>query len=369
MDKSLTTPVNHSRKPEPRTVPAFILAIIMVSAGSTGRASTPQIDQEKLIDPSTNNLSMKLDGSFTTLYEPSGIAPLPNGRFLIVEDEPAQALRLVTAEVLTGNAVALKDETRLELPSSLTERLSVGVLDDLEGAAHDQLQQLYIISSHDDSTPYWSSERQKLLRFSIRDGRMHNVSTKLTLRRDLLKSYPQLATDTEGKSKKKAASMNIEALAYDRSRDVLLIGFRTPVLNGNAIIIRLKNPAAYFNDDAQPELDKTLWSVDLDKGGLRAMTYDDQSDQLLLISRRENHKDDSYKLWRLPAAGQEPAIRIELGEQEEMLKRVEGLALMDLDPSPDSGVLFVRDNGNTKKKQGGDWFILTRKQLGLNTRL
>ncbi len=196
---------------------------------------------------------------------------------------------------------------------------------------------------------------------------MHDVATKLTLRQELLDSYPQLAIDAQGKKKKKAAAMNIEALAYDRSRDVLLIGFRTPVLDGKAIIIRLMNPDAYLTDAAQPELDRALWSVDLDKGGLRAMTYDDQTDQLLLVSRRENHKDDSYKLWRLSADGQEPAVRIEVGDQEAMLDSVEGLIPIALGPSLGSGVLFVRDNGNAKKGHGGDWFVLTRKQLGLHT--
>ena len=151
---------------------------------------------------------------------------------------------------------------------------------------------------------------------------MHDVAKKLTLRQDLLASYPKLAKDAQGKSKKKAADMNIEALAYDRSRDVLLIGLRTPVLKGKAIIIRLMNPDAYLNDVALPELDKTLWSVDLDKGGLRAMTYDEETDQLLLISRREDHKNDSYKLWRLSADGKEPAVRIKVGDQKDMLESV-----------------------------------------------
>ncbi len=322
-----------------------------------------------MIDTSGTNLLINQDGSFSTLYEPSGVAPLPDGRFLIVEDEPARALRIITADVSTSDAISLENETELKLPSGLAARLSLGVLDDLEGAAHDQMQRFYVISSHDDSAPYWSSKRQKLLRFSIQDGRMHDVTTKRTLRQDLLDRYPQLAEDAQGKSKKKAVAMNIEALAYDRSRDVLLIGLRTPVLEGKAIIIRLTNPDAYLNDVAEPELDKTLWSVDLDKGGLRAMTYDEQTDQFLLISRREDHKDDSYKLWRLSADGQEPAVRIEVGDYEDMLDSVEGLAPIVLDPSLGSGVLFVRDNGNAKKGRGGDWFVLTRRQLGLDSEL
>lgn len=198
---------------------------------------------------------------------------------------------------------------------------------------------------------------------------MHDVLAKLTLRQDILDSYPQLAESAQGKSRKKAAAMNIEALAYDRKRDSLLIGLRTPVLDGKAIIIRLTNPDAYLNDVAPPELDKTLWSVDVDKGGLRAMTYDEQTDQLLLVSRRENSKDDSYKLWRLSADGHGPAERVDIGEQEDMLDSVEGLAPMVLDPSLGSGVLFVRDNGNAKKGRGGDWFVLTRRQLGLDSGL
>ena len=99
------------------------------------------------------------------------------------------------------------------------------------------------------------------------------------------------------------------------------------------------------------------------------MTYDDQTDQLLLVSRREDHKDDSYKLWRLSADGRGPAVRIDIGDQEDMLDSVDGLASFTVDSSLGSGVLFVRDNGNTMKGRGGDWFVLARRQLGLDSEL
>ena len=99
------------------------------------------------------------------------------------------------------------------------------------------------------------------------------------------------------------------------------------------------------------------------------MTYDDQTDQLLLVSRREDHKDDSYKLWRLSADGQGPAVRIDIGDQDDMLESVEGLAPITPGSSLGSGVLFVRDNGNAKKDRGSDWFVLARRQLGLGPEL
>lgn len=365
MDKSPASRMNiGNRRGIHPTLRVMLLAGLLVTACATA----VQAEYKASMDSPDDSMSLTADGRFSTLYEPSGVVPLPDGRFLIVEDEPERALRLVSIDLSSDNTISLKNEANLGLPQGLTTRLAIGELDDLEGAAHDQTGRLYVVSSHDDSAPHWSSKRQKLLRFSIQDGRMHEVSRILTLRRDLLARYPQLEAESKAQGKKKeAGAMNIEALAYDRSRDDLLIGFRTPVLDGKSIIVRLMNPDAYLSDDAPPELDESLWSVDLDEGGIRAMTYDDQSDQLLLISRRENHKKDSYKLWRMAADGKTPATRIDIGDQEDMLKNVEGIAPVNLGQSSASGLLLVRDNGNEKKGRGGDWFILSRKLLGLDS--
>ncbi len=355
------TPDNHRRIRMARM--SILIAGLLATAGATA----VQAENKTSMDSPDDSISMTADGRFSSLYEPSGVVPLPDGRFLIVEDEPERALRLVSIDLSSDDTISLKSEAHLDLPQGLTARLAIGELDDLEGAAHDQSGRLYVVSSHDDSAPHWSSKRQKLLRFSIQDGRMHEVSRILTLRRDLLARYPQLEAESRSQGKKKeAGAMNIEALAYDRSRDDLLIGFRTPVLDGKSIIVRLTNPDAYLSDDAPPELGEPLWSVDLDEGGIRAMAYDDQSDQLLLISRRENHKKDSYKLWRMAADGRTPATRIDIGEQEDMLKNVEGITPVSLGNASASGLLLVRDNGNRKKGRGADWFMLSRRQLGLD---
>lgn len=364
MDKSLAAIVGGCRKAEILSVLA-VLAVVILSTGSVARANSVEPDQEDVSDSPGSHASINSTGRFSTLYEPSGIAPLSEGRFLVVEDEPDRALRLITAKLSTSNEISIESESELGLPSGLTARWTLGVLDDLEGVAHDGFQRFYVVSSHDDSAPYWISTRQKLLRFTIHDGRMGDVATKLTLRRDLLDSYPELANADHEKRKGKASVLNIEALAYDRKREVLLIGLRAPLLNGKSIIIRMLNPDAYLDNADQPVVDDELWLVDLDNGGLRAMTYDDKTDQLLLISRRENHKDDSYKLWRLSADGQDSAVRIHIGDQEDMLDSVEGLAAFEVDSLLESGLMFVRDNGNSKKGRGADWFVLTRKQLGL----
>lgn len=365
MDKSLAARMKACRI----TVLRFVLASFVVSTvvtGSVDRAFPLDLDKNDVSEPPGRHLSVDMNGRFSTLYEPSGIAPLSGGRFLVVEDEPERALRLITTKLSTSDEISLEGESRLELPSSLDLRLTLGVLDDLEGAAHDRSQRFYLVSSHDDSAPHWRSKRQKLLRFTIQDGRMNDVARKLILRRDLLAFYPQLAKAAQDKRKKNAPALNIEALAYDRSRDVLLIGLRAPLLNGKSIIIRLLNPDAYLNDVEQPSLDDALWLVDFDKGGLRAMAYDDRTDQLLLVSRREDHEDDGDKLSRLSADGRDSAQRIDIGDQEDRLSRVEGLVSFEIDSLSDSGYLFVRDNGNAKQGRGADWFVLTRKQLGLD---
>ncbi|NND91963.1 MAG: hypothetical protein HKN42_13975 [Granulosicoccus sp.] len=362
-----------SRRPiaYPSVIIASILQIAM-TGNSLARTDSPNLEQSSMLFEETVGASnpdpareVIAKGRFTSLYEPSGIVPLPDGRFLVVEDESARALRLISGS--DGNPLTGFDvESSVAMPEKMQERWKLAMLDDLEGAAHDRSHRLYVVSSHDDQLPYWVSRRQKLLRFSIRDGRIADVSVKLTLRRDLLASYPRLADAVRPNRKTKESGLSVEALAYDRRREVLLIGLRSPLVNDKAIIVRLLNPDAYLGEGVEPEFEPDLWTLDLDKGGLRAMAYDDRSDQLLLVSRREHRGNAAFKLWRLPADRTGKVRRIQVGKKDDLFDRVEGLTPFERPGASDSGVLFVRDNGKNRSRRGADWFIISRSTLGID---
>jgi hypothetical protein len=71
---------------------------------------------------------------------------------------------------------------------------------------------------------------------------------------------------------KPAGGLNIEALEFSPEQ-TLLIGFRSPLLDNNAIIACLENPAAMFNSDEAPRISPSLVTLNLEGNGIRGMSY------------------------------------------------------------------------------------------------
>lgn len=310
------------------------------------------------------------DGSFDKIYEPSGVASLSDGTLVVIEDEPRRPLRRVeiapdaldAGEAGEPSSVAFRivDERRLKAAKGRAAGVDVGELDDLEGIARDASDRLFVVGSHDDGARR-GSDRRKLVRFAVRDGRRVDAVMTRRLRDDLLDVHPEIAARI-ARGGRTDGALNIEALAFDRRRGHLLIGLRTPRLGKDAVIARLTNPHAYVEGREAARFARPLWTVDLDKGGLRAMSYDDRSDQLLMVSRRESGKGGPWKLWRLAADGRSAPVRLRLPEADDAFEDVEGLVpLGDLER-----VLFVRDDGDRDERDEGGWFTVSRARLGID---
>ena len=249
---------------------------------------------------------------------------------------------------------------RKRLKIAKGEREDVGELDDLEGVARDATDRVFVVGSHDDAGERAASDRQKLVRYALEDGRARDVVVSRRLRQDLLDAHPGIAGEIADGGRTDGM-LNIEALAVDRRRGHLLIGLRTPRLDKDAVIVRLSNPDAYVEGEAPAAFDAAPWTLDLDKGGLRALAYDDGTDQLLIVSRRESGKGGAFKLWRVAADGTAPPVRIRLPDEKDPFDDVEGLVPL----GDGAGVLFVRDDGRRDGREGGGWFAVSRERLGL----
>ena len=336
---------------------------------------------------------------FVSLTEPSGVTQLVDGRLLIVEDEAAHALRLVEVTesrlAASGQSWTLGREIDVRPSDSWLTSLRLGPLEDIEGVALDNLGRVLVIGSHDDSARRHREERRKLVRFSLDRDRRDEIAWRFDLRAVLVETYPALAerigeAASRGESRidpddtHHAGVLNIEALAFDRRRGELLVGLRTPLLGGDAIIVRLQNPDAWMDRRAPARFAPELLRLDLDGGGLRALCYDDRADQLWLVSRREgdgeqegkDHGDEvgDFRLWRLPLlersstariAGSARAIRPRLVMLPEpsWLESVEGLTVLDRDSRTRGRLLFVRDERSSGKTDRAHWFALPRESL------
>ncbi len=301
------------------------------------------------------------EGRFATLFEPSGVAQLPDGTLVVVEDEAPQALRRVDVDT-DGAELRVLEETVLTPGGGVLARFAIGPLDDLEGAASDGSGHVYAIGSHGPGGR--AADRRKLVRFSVRGDEAADVVLTRDLRSDLARAYPALAAAFERRGARHA--LNIEGLAHDRRRGVLLIGLRAPLLDDRAVIVRLLNPDAYLADGAEPAFDAEPWTVDLDEGGVRAMGYDERSDRVLMVSRREARGGGRFELWHAPADGSAEPVRVRLRGDKKAFDDVEGVAVLDRGPDAHRGVLFVRDDGRRDKGRGAEWFVVPRARLDLD---
>jgi len=298
------------------------------------------------------------DGSFETVYEPSGVTVLPDGQLIVVNDEAGTSLHRMRIET-DGEALSLVEQSIVSAPESFTTRWRLGPLDDLEGACRDRHGRVFVTGSHNTKAGIDETDRRKLVRFRLNEDGMDEIVSRRDLREDLLDALP-LIRQAMQEGGKHDEQLDIEGLACDRRRDRLLIGLRSPREGNRAIIVALTNPDAWLDEGDAPRFEQPIRTLDLDNGGIRAMGYDDGGDALLVVSRRESGKGGRYKAWWQDAAFQDDPVELTLPDKR-ALDDVEGVTVLD-DPA---GVLFVRDDGNRHKRRSGTWFFVTRDALGL----
>ncbi len=323
-------------------------------------ASCVRANNHDITDHPTASCS-KLQGQFEHVFEPSGITQLANGKFVLVEDEQKRAFSLL--QFNQGNTEKFyTKESRLHAHGNPQQIFAAHFLDDLEGIARESEQYIFAIGSHNNNSVKRAANRKKLIRARVSNNEFSDLSIAHDLREQLLSFYPILQTAISKNKQSRKAGIDFEAIAFDRRRNRLLIGLRSPLVNGRAALFQILNPVAYIDTGEKPEFPIEPTLLDLDGGGFRAMAYDDLSDQLLIVSRREAEKK-KFKLWKVQPKNINHAKRIHI---KKSLYKVEGIAAIQPSEQMCSGVLFVRDNGNEHKAHGAQWFILSRKQLGLD---
>lgn len=253
------------------------------------------------------------------IYEPSAVAQLSDGRFVVVEDERRKPFSVFTIE---PNGTVKSSA----LTPTLFGRFDVAwKLEDLEGLTLDPVGFLYAITSHSrDDDGVEKDSREKLIRFRIDDG--HPVEPRVTgrLKQSLTDRFPALAAAAAVRDVKDGGGLNIEALAFDPHTGQLLIGFRGPLVEGRAVVARLLNSGAVFDLDAPPHFAPTLDELDMDRRGIRGMSYVPFLKAFLLIGGPLSKVDSGFGLWLWSGDGS-PARPVSLPACGDM-SRAEGVA-------------------------------------------
>ena len=284
-------------------------------------------------DVATASSSQRFEG----IYEPSAVVQLADGRVLVAEDEGDQPLHLFSIVSATSGL-------SLKTFGPTTSNLKA---DDLEAAELGGKGEVVLMTSHSvTKNGERKKKREKLIRLHLKDQQ----GVKLGVIDDLAPALKKHLSQTLSMSGKVLDELNIEGIAYRPEPKALLIGFRSPLDGGKAIVITLLDYDKMIDDGASPEFSKGVILLDLDGAGIRGFAYDQKNDRYFIAGEAPNKKGKlRSRVWSWSGVADDKPVRLKLPKIKGM-KNVEGLAIVTHEGS--DYLLFVCDNGKKDKKKG-----------------
>jgi hypothetical protein len=291
----------------------------------------------------------------TGIYEPSAIQQLPDGRFLVVEDEKSHPLSLVTI-----GADGSVDST--ELNAGLFQVFSdFWKLDDLEGLALDRAGFVYGITSHSrDDDGDEKKAREKLVRFRVEGNRVVDPKVVAGLKQALTMQHAVLAAAAQVRDVKASGGLNIEGLEISPDQKRLLIGLRSPLRDGRALIASVENPSAIFESDEAPLISPLLEELDLGGHGIRGLSYVPALGAFLVIGGPASREPANFDLWRWSGEPGAPARRVTFPGLHSF-EKAEGVS-----PAIIGGmerIVIVSDDGDRDAGRSASYLLLDSAQL------
>lgn len=286
----------------------------------------------------------------TGLYEPSAIQQIPDGRFLVLEDEKEHSFSLVTLGI--GGLVK-------QAPLSagwFHGGDAIWNMEDLEGLAMDGRGYFYAMTSHSrDNQGEQKKSRDKLARFRLDDDKLVDAVVVGGLKRALAAAHPVLAAATESADAKSQGGLNMEALEVTPDGKQLLLGFRSPLQDGLALVACLDNPDAIFESGAAPQVSSTLHQLDLAGNGIRAMGFVPSLGGYLVISGPATPTGGGFALWFWSGASGAKARPVSIKGMPD-LARAEGVCAASIDGV--ACIAIVSDEGDREEKQSARFALV-----------
>lgn len=281
--------------------------------------------------------------SFASIYEPSGLTYLGDGAFILVEDEPQQPFHLLR----------INSEGRLDEVGEIRPRSEQIKLNDLEGVTFDE-QFVYAITSHSlTKKGKEGSGRSVLVRYRYEQGeltpagKIENLKNLITSQLHL--AYPQWSREML------TQQLNIEALAWSAETQSLYIGLRAPVVGNASLLIRIDNPLDMFEQQSARGIEIQIIELDLEGMGIRAMDWDEQDHQFVIVAGDKKQLDVQFSAWTWRDNGDEKPKKLLTLE-----KGTEGLANFEF--SGLSGRILLRDDGKRKKQKPAHYRIIHKNE-------
>ncbi len=289
------------------------------------------------------------------LYEPSAILQLPDGRFLVAEDEPEHPFSLFRIG-LDGQVSNAPLNTQIMGTNKALQKL-----DDLEGLTADQHGHIYAITSHSrNADGEQEKSRNSLVRFRIESDHIVDPIMVTGLKPALLEAHPLLHAAAQIRDVKDDDGLNIEALEISHEPQRLLIGFRSPLLDNRAIIATIENHTAMFEVNEPARVSNVLITLDLEGDGIRGISWLPLLNAYLVISGPASGKPVQFKLWRWSGRPEEPARRLSVPRLPGF-EHAEGVCPAVINGQPK--IILVSDDGSRKQGRFARFLLLDPAQL------
>lgn len=179
---------------------------------------------------------------------------------------------------------------------------------DLEGITTDG-EYFYIVGSQSKSK---GADLAGLARFKFDAASQRAIGTEAAagLRKFLADNVAELRGME--KTKYKDGGINIEGIAWDPQNKRLLLGLRSPIVDGNALVVplKLRDPKGAFSfDNIEVEGRKAI-RLPLGGAGLRSIEYDESRKAFFLITGAgPNSEKMDFKTWEWNGDSAAPARR------------------------------------------------------------
>lgn len=176
--------------------------------------------------------------------------------------------------------------------------IQLGVeIQDLEGVTTDGTY-YYVVSSQ--SRPK-SADKAGIVRFKLntQTQKVESVETIAGLKRFLVENVAELRQ--MGDVKMKEGGVNIEGIAWDPQRNRFLLGLRSPVIDGKALVIplRLRDAKGPFSVSNLEVTGSKAIRLAVGGVGIRSIEYDARAGLFQIVSgAAENQEQTDFGLWQ-----------------------------------------------------------------------
>jgi Protein of unknown function (DUF3616) len=240
-------------------------------------------------------------------FEASGVAHVPGSDgVLFVDDGRSDEVFWMRLGEGGSQAGAIK-----------SIKLGASVID-LEGITTDGAH-FYVVGSQSKSK---GGDLAGLVRFRFdaQGQRVEGVEAISGLKRFLSDNVAELRG--MGDRKYKDGGINVEGIAWDARGGRLLLGLRSPVVDGHALVVpvRLRDRrGAFAYDNLEVEGAKAI-RLPLDAAGIRSIEYDERVKSFRVLSgAAANSEKANFKLWEWDGDVARPILR-KAGEFDRKLK-------------------------------------------------